>query len=282
MVWIQPGTFTQGTAKGADAEAYPDEYPQREVTISKGFWMGKCEVTQGEYLSLMGTNPSFFDGTPRKSKRSGKEFDFGGPNLKRPVDSVSWSNAVRYCSLLTERERAAGRIPSTWAYRLPTEAEWDYAIRAGTTTRYHFGDDPDHALIKQYEWVGVNKAGQDPNTGTAPTQPVGQLKPNPWGLHDMGGNVWEWTMDFYAQFPRSGEPVVDPLSTKSNLQPKHALKGCSANSPPRWARSAARGYDPLDNKGPLHELDLPHTNNYTDHWVPTGFRIVLSETLFDQ
>jgi len=282
MVWIQPGTFTQGTAKGADAEAYPDEYPQREVTISKGFWMGKFEVTQGEYLAIMGTNCSFFDGTPRASKRSGKTFDFGGPNLERPVDSVSWSNAVRYCTLLTERERAAGRIPSTWAYRLPTEAEWDYAIRAGTTTRYHFGNDPDHTLIKEYEWVGVNKRGHDPNTGTAPTQPVGQLKPNPWGLHDMGGNVWEWTLDYYAQFPRSGNPVVDPLSTKSNLQPKHALKGCSANSPPRWARSAARGYDPLDNKGPLHELDLPHTNNYTDRWVPTGFRIVLSETLFDQ
>ena len=282
MVWIQPGTFTQGTAKGADAEAYPDEYPQREVTISKGFWMGKFEVTQGEYLAIMGTNCSFFDGTPRASKRSGKTFDFGGPNLERPVDSVSWSNAVRYCTLLTERERAAGRIPSTWAYRLPTEAEWDYTIRAGTTTRYHFGNDPDHTLIKEYEWVGVNKRGHDPNTGTAPTQPVGQLKPNPWGLHDMGGNVWEWTLDYYAQFPRSGNPVVDPLSTKSNLQPKHALKGCSANSPPRWARSAARGYDPLDNKGPLHELDLPHTNNYTDRWVPTGFRIVLSETLFDQ
>ncbi|MBM3334797.1 SUMF1/EgtB/PvdO family nonheme iron enzyme, partial [Candidatus Sumerlaeota bacterium] len=280
MVWIQPGTFAQGTAKGADAEAYPDEYPQREVTISKGFWMGKFEVTQKEYLAIMGTNCSFFDGTPRTSKRSAKTFDFGGPNLERPVDSVSWSNAVRYCALLTERERAAGRIPATWRYRLPTEAEWDYAIRAGTTTRYYFGDDPDHTLIKEYEWVGVNKRGQDPNTGTAPTQPVGQLKPNPWDLYDMGGNVWEWTLDHYAQFPRSGNAVVDPLSTRSDLQPKHALKGCGANSPPRWARSAARGYDPLDNKGPLHELDLPHTNNYTDHWVPTGFRIVLSEVVY--
>jgi formylglycine-generating enzyme required for sulfatase activity/arylsulfatase A-like enzyme len=282
MVWIKPGTFTQGTAKGGDPEAYPDEYPQREVTISKGFWMGTYEVTQREYLAITGSNASFFDGAPRKSKRSGREFDFGGPNLNRPVDSVSWADAARYCSLLTERERAAGKIPSTWAYRLPTEAEWDYAIRAGTTTRYYFGDDPDHTLIKQYEWVNVHKAGQDPDTGTAPTQPVGQLKPNPWGLYDMGGNVWEWTLDFYAQFPRSGAPVVDPLSTKSNLQPKHALKGCGANSPPRWARSAARGYDPLDNKGPLHELDLPHTNNYTDHWLPTGFRIVLSDTLFNQ
>ncbi|MBM3861520.1 MAG: formylglycine-generating enzyme family protein, partial [Verrucomicrobia bacterium] len=184
--------------------------------------------------------------------------------------------------LLPDRERAAGRIPPTWAYRLPTEAEWDYAIRAGTTTRYHFGDDPGHTLIKEYEWVGVNKAGQDPNTGTGPTQPVGQLKPNPWGLHDMGGNVWEWVLDLYAQFPRRVNPVVDPLCTKPDLVTKHALKGCGANSPPRWARSAARGYDPLDNKGPLHELDLPHTNNYTDHWVPTGFRIVLSETLFNQ
>ena len=207
MVWIQPGTFTQGTAKGTDPEAYPDEYPPREVTISKGFWMGKYEVTQREYLEIMGANCSFFDGTPRASKRTGKPFDFGGPNLERPVDSVSWSNADRYCVLLTERERAAGRIPATWVYRLPTEAEWDYAIRAGTTTRYHFGDDPDHTLIKQYEWVGVNKRGQDPNTGTAPTQPVGQLKANPWGLYDMGGNVWEWTLDYYAQFPRSGNPV---------------------------------------------------------------------------
>jgi formylglycine-generating enzyme required for sulfatase activity len=222
MVWIQPGTFTQGTAKGADAEAYPDESPPREATISKGFWMGKFEVTQGEYLAIMGTNCSFFDGTPRTSKRSGKRFDSGGPNLERPADSVSWSNAVRYCTLLTERERAAGRIPPTWAYRLPTEAEWDYAIRAGTTTRYHFGDDPAHTLIKEYEWVGVNKRGQDPSTGTAPTQPVGQLKPNRWGLYDMGGNVWEWVLDLYAQFPRSGNPVVDPLGTKPNLQTKHA------------------------------------------------------------
>ena len=122
MACIPAGTFTMGSPESEPARV-PSEGPQTQVTISRGFLVGKHEVTQGKYLNLMGTNPSAFAG-----------------DLSLPVETVSWDDAVAYCVALTAKERNEGRLPAGFAYRLPTEAEWEYACRAGTTTAFHFGE----------------------------------------------------------------------------------------------------------------------------------------------
>jgi len=159
------------------------EGPQTDVIISRGFWMGKYETTQGEYLAVMGYNPSAFTG-----------------DANRPVEQVRWFDATNYCGRLTGREQAAGRIPTNCVYRLPTEAEWEYACRGWTSDRrFSYGDDPGYTNLTDYAWY-------DANSGT--TSPVGQKLPNPWGLYDMHGNVWEWCQDWYGAYP--GGMVVDP------------------------------------------------------------------------
>jgi formylglycine-generating enzyme required for sulfatase activity len=165
MVWIAPGTFTRGGS---------------EVTISRGFGMSKYEVTQAQYKAVMGTNPSSFKGD------------------NKPVEQVSWHDAVAYCAKLTGKEKAAGRVPGGYEYRLPTEAEWEYACRAGTTTLFSFGDD--ESKLGEYAWY-------DANSGNT-THPVGQKKPNGWGLYDMHGNVYEWCQDWYDTYP--GGRVTNP------------------------------------------------------------------------
>ena len=168
FVWIPSGAYNmQGTY----------------VWLTKGLWMGKHEVTQAEYQSVMSNNPSYFTGNPN-----------------RPVDQVSWNDAVQYCQTLTARETSAGRIGTNWTYRLPTEAEWEYACRAGTTTTYCFGEDPYNNRLQFYAWYDVNSGGQ--------TQVVGSRAPNRWGLYDMEGNVWEWCQDWYSGLP--GGNVTDP------------------------------------------------------------------------
>jgi len=159
------------------------------VTLSRGFWIGKFEVTQSEYLSVMNTNPSQFPG-----------------DLSRPVSSVSWLDATNYCAKLTERERAAGRIPAGSQYRLPTEAEWECAARAGTSTRFSYGDDPDYADLTNYAWRSIDDG--------LTVHPVGQKLPDPWGLYDMMGNVFEWCQDWLGPLP--GGAVVDPTGPDSN------------------------------------------------------------------
>ena len=159
------------------------EGPQTAVTISRGYWMGKYEVTQGEYLEVMGSNPSRFTG-----------------DTNRPVETVTWYDATNYCGQLTQRERAAGRIATNSVYRLPTEAEWEYACRAWTSTRFSYGDDPGYTNLTNYAWYDGNSGGT--------THPVGQKLANPWGLYDLHGNVWEWCQDWYGEYP--GGMAVDP------------------------------------------------------------------------
>jgi formylglycine-generating enzyme required for sulfatase activity len=124
-----------------------------------------------------------------------------GTDLTRPVEQVSWFDATYYCATLTERERAAGRIAANCVYRLPTEAEWEYACRAWTSTRFSYGDDPGYTNLTNYAWYENNSDGQ--------THPVGQKLPNAWGLYDMHGNVFEWCQDWWAnRLP--GGIVFDP------------------------------------------------------------------------
>jgi formylglycine-generating enzyme required for sulfatase activity len=211
MVFIPPGTFRMGSPED-EVDRRGSEGPQTAVTISRGYWMGKYEVTQREYLEVMGSNPSFFNGVYTVWDEicqcyTNRDYT----DLTRPVEAVSWGDAVAYCAALTERERSAGRISPNSVYRLPTEAEWEYACRAWTSTRFSYGDDPGYYVaetcevvgytnLTNYAWYSENSEGQ--------THPVGQKLPNAWGLHDMHGNLWEWCQDWYGGYP--GGIALDP------------------------------------------------------------------------
>src|SRR5690242_4552405 len=183
MVFIPSGTFTMGSPTNEVGRS-DDEGPQTSVTIRHSFWMGAHSVTQQEYSSLINTNPSYFIG-----------------DLSRPVEQVSWNDASNYCATLTSRDLASHAIPTGWYYRLPTEAEWEYSARAGTTNRFFYGDDPDYTNLTNYAWYEDNSSGQ--------THPVAQKLPNPWGLYDIAGNIPEWCLDWYAP-SYSGGSAVDP------------------------------------------------------------------------
>lgn len=231
MVWVPPGTFVMGSP--ADERGrYDDEGPQTQVTLTRGFWLGKYEVTVGEYLAVMGSNVCVDPANPG--------------DLDRPLVCVSWDDAAVYCQNLTEQEWVAGRLPAGYAYRLPTEAEWEYACRAGTTTRYSFGDAlecPDGSppgcggyctLGDSYMWWCGNYAyGADLHR-------VGQKLPNPWGIYDMHGNVFEWCRDWRSGH-LSGGSVVDPAGPSSG--PDRVIRGGSwypHDNSTRFCRSAYR------------------------------------------
>ncbi len=183
LVWIPAGTFVMGSPS-SETDRWTNEGPQTTVTLRRGFWMGTYEVTQREYVDLTGGNPSHFTSS-----------------LDLPVEFMSWTDATDYCKILTQRERTAGRIPGSFAYRLPTEAEWEYACRAQTTTRFSYGDDPGYGSLATYGWY-IDNSGDT-------THQVGGKLPNPWGLYDMHGNVWEWCQDWLSSYP--GGSVIDPL-----------------------------------------------------------------------
>jgi formylglycine-generating enzyme required for sulfatase activity len=232
MVFIAPGRFRMGSPTN-EVDRGADEGPQIVVTISRGFWMGKHEVTQKEYQTVTGGNPSWFNGD-----RTSLGYGDYGVDLSRPVEWVSWEDATNYCAQLTERARTAGRIPTNCVYRLPTEAEWEYACRAWTSTRFSYGDDPGHTTetaetvgytnLTNYAWYSENSGGT--------THPVGQKLANPWGLHDMHGNVWEWCQDWLGAYP--GRSAIDPQGPASGGD--HVLRGGCANSMARLCRSADR------------------------------------------
>jgi formylglycine-generating enzyme required for sulfatase activity len=177
--------------------------------------MGKYEVTQGEYLAVMGSNPSWFTG-----------------DSNRPVENMTWFDATNYCGALTQRERAAGRIATNSVFRLPTEAEWEYACRAGTSDRrFSYGDDPGYTSLSNYAWY-------DANSGYT-THPVGWKSPNPWGLYDVHGNVWEWCQDWYGDY--AGGIAVDPQGPATGEY--RVLHGGGWIYGPWDCRSAYRYYD---------------------------------------
>ena len=152
----------------------PDEL-EHPVTLRKDYYLGVCEVTQSQYQKVMRKNPSYFQGR----RVDGESGDL-------PVEQVSWEDAVLFCKRLSElpEEKMAGR-----SYRLPTEAEWEFACRADSSSAYFFDTDP--ATLDEYAWFKKNSADR--------THPVGTKKPNPWGLFDMHGNVAEWCSDWFAE-----------------------------------------------------------------------------------
>jgi formylglycine-generating enzyme required for sulfatase activity len=187
LVLIPKGTFQMGSP--IEDEGADDDEQQHQVTISKDYYLGVTEVTQGQYEKVMGTNPSYFQ------KRVIRKSD----SSLYPVEQVSWEDAVEFCQKLSElpEERKACR-----AYRLPTEAEWEYAGRAGRKTAYSFGESS--KSLSNYAWFVGNSNGQ--------THPVGEKQPNAWGLFDMHGNIWEWCSDWYGEYPKGA--VTDPAGPR--------------------------------------------------------------------
>ena len=216
---IPDGEFEMGSP-ASDAAAEAHERPQHRVRIAKPFYLGVCEVTQAEYAQVTGTHPSWF------GPAGGAGAAVGDSSL-RPVERVSWEDAREFCRRLSERpeERAASRV-----YRLPTEAEWEYACRAGGSGRFGFGDD--EAAIDDHAWVEGNAA--------AATHPVGQKRPNAWGLYDMHGNVWEWCADWYEPGYYGQSPADNPGGPASGTA--RVVRGGSFVNPAAACRSAARNF----------------------------------------
>jgi len=196
---IQPGSFIMGSDKGDS-----DDKPVHKVTLTTGFYIGVYEVTQEEWGKLMGSTPSHFKGP------------------KNPVESVTWDAAQEFMRKLSQKENLT--------YRLPTEAEWEYACRAGTTTEYYWGDDAGDRQIGDYAWYDGNSGGT--------THPVGQKKPNAWGLYDMSGNVWEWCEDWSSAYPADKE-AVDPIGAAGGSE--RVIRGGSWDLYALGCRSALRG-----------------------------------------
>jgi eukaryotic-like serine/threonine-protein kinase len=218
LVWVPPGEFLMGSPQseiGRDG----NEGPQHRVTISKGFWMGKYPVTQGQYQGLMGQNPSH-------RRNAG---------LDAPVEMVSWRGAQVFCGKLLSASGLAELISSinnpTWANLLPTEAEWEYACRAGSKTALYTGRELTSAIgpcrnLDEIAWYGHNSGST--------TKPVGQKQPNGWGLYDMLGNVWEWCAD--AKRTDSSSAAISSASTELSC----VLRGGSWYTYARSCRAACR------------------------------------------
>jgi formylglycine-generating enzyme required for sulfatase activity len=225
LTLIPAGEFLMGSPD-SDMSAPENEKPQHPVRITRPFYFGIYQVTQGQYREVSGANPASFEGSD-----------------DLPVESVSWKDAVEFCNDLSKRE---GLEPyydlNTWTrlggegYRLPTEAEWEYAARAGSTTRFGFG--ADDASIGEYAWFHDNSLHT--------THPVGQKQPNAFGLYDMHGNVWEWCCDSLDPLYYGKSPGANPHCPAQAALRVHR-GGCWADGP-WYLRSAGRGGSTADTQ----------------------------------
>ncbi|MBS1154738.1 MAG: hypothetical protein H6R07_662 [Proteobacteria bacterium] len=234
---IPAGSFLMGSADEL-TEAAGNEKPRHRVTISKPFYLSKYEVTQAQWEAVMGSNPYSL-------QRSNSFYSLPGmaARLRKSHNpaTVSWLDAQEFIQKLNRKE-------GHQRYRLPTEAEWEYAARAGTTTAYSFGDDPKE--LGRYAWHGEDFA-------SGSTHPFGQKAPNPWGLYDMHGNVWEWVQDGYDEHYYANSPAQDPQGPRTSSS--RVVRGGSWHeSATSWRSAFRRSYAP-DYRG-----------------ISIGFRLVMS------
>lgn len=278
FVPIPAGSFSMGSPAGEPGRRN-DEGPVTRVTISKEFWLGQTEVTHAQWRSLMGsgipeqvkralTDDTIYniDGTQRtvyEYYRTPKEFDperfIDNRDDDAPMYWVNWHEAVEFCQKLTERERTANRLPQGYVYRLVTEAEWEYACRAGTTTATYVGDINilgryNAPVLDEIAWYGGNSSvgwtgkgistdswqGKQYPGGRAGQHTVATRKPNAWGLYDMLGNVWEWCGDWHGPSLPGGE-VTDPVGPQTGT--KRISRGGSWMYAANGSRSAKRFQD---------------------------------------
>ncbi|MGC6441725.1 MAG: formylglycine-generating enzyme family protein [Rubripirellula sp.] len=267
MLPIPGGTFVMGSPNGEANRNADDEGPTHEVKIDP-FWMGKCEITWDQYeawvnqmdqlrrkmLSLPATpRDALVDGVSKPTEEY-TDMSFGMGRGSYPAICMTQHAARTYCEWLSAK---TGRY-----YRLPTEAEWEYACRAGTKTAYSFGDDP--SVIGEYAWYYDNSEDQ--------YQEVGQKKPNPWGLHDMHGNVSEWVLDQYAEdFYLKSKGTANPLNIPDQLYPR-VVRGGGWDEDPESLRSAARKASSEDWKE--QDPQLPQSIWYHTDALSVGFRVV--------
>jgi len=199
LCWCPSGRFIMGSPPG-EPERRNDE-DQVEVTFSNGFWMGKYEVTQGEWKRVIGKLP-------------GELTPAGGEGDSFPVYNVNYPEAVAFCSKLTELGHKTGELPSDWEFRLPTEAQWEYACRAGTTTATAFGD---KISSKQANFQGKPYNGAEEGASLKRATKVGSYPPNAWGIHDMHGNMVEWCRDWYHEkLPGGTDPDLSSIKGTMN------------------------------------------------------------------
>jgi WD40 repeat protein/formylglycine-generating enzyme required for sulfatase activity len=246
FVLIPPGEFDMGSTEPEVArlleqaratkqpdwyiECLPAELPWHHVRITKPFYLGRCEVAQAEYERVVGGNPSKLKGDPT-----------------HPVEAVSWDEASAFCRQLSElpQEQTAHA-----GYRLPTEAEWEYACRAGTTTRWYWGDD--EGTLKERAWIAANSDGK--------THPVGQGSPCAWGLYDMHGNVWEWCQDWFGDGYYATPPVDDPPGPPGGSY--RVYRGGGWGHGALVCRASYRGRDGPGNRGGGRGFRLARTVSF--------------------
>jgi len=235
MIYVESGTFTMGsptteTGRGTDET-------QHQVQLTKDFYLGKYEVTQAQYEAVMTGNTDSLSATPSNWPN----------NPNRPVETVSWDDAQVFLTRLNSQLSAT--IPTGWAFTLPTESQWEYACRSGTTSAYEVG-----SAITSFD------ANYDSNVNNGETTDVGTYPPNTWGFYDMHGNLFEWCADQYQSTYPTGNPVVDPTGPTSNPAVR-VLRGGSWGNIGSDLRSASRNFSLKDSS----------------NWV-SGLRVALTQT----
>lgn len=222
FVWIPPGSFQMGSPLD-EPHRKPKREGPRKLNVDDGFWIAQCEVTQGQFAEIMGEH----------------KFTFKGDPAALPAEEVSWDQAVEFCEKLTDRERTAGRLSSDWSYAIPTEHQWEYACRAGDSAATPGG------TMDEVAWTAENSDQK--------TQHVGTKKPNAWGVHDMLGNVWEWTRSAFSDDPTAPMKTAPP-----GAETKWVIRGGSVKGGVAQTRAAHRDSRP---------------NSF--HWHDLGFRPVI-------